>query len=175
MSSQEERIAYLREHLSYEVLVLRFTLMLLGTSEDALLWNAMYESFSVHARNLFDFLRNEKDPRNFKASDFIEKFSVKDRNKIHGLMQTMQKQVLHLGKRRTAVIEEKINFDDVTKIAEWIETAFKQFIDELPSPYPEHWDWKWADPTLSGESISLRGPPSQSSHPIFMGTGPGKP
>jgi hypothetical protein len=174
MSSLEERIAYLPEHLLYEVLMLRFTLMRLDMDQTQLLWNALYEAFGVHARNLYDFLRNEKASRNFKADDFIDGFALNDRNAVHGLMQKMYEQILHLGKQRTADKNEKIQLDDVKKVAVWIEQGLNQFAIELPEPYKSKWKPNEADPANVPDAIyMLTGQPSTSS--MFAATTRGPP
>jgi hypothetical protein len=179
MASKQKRIAYLREHLHYELLMLRFTWSRLKRVRVRLLWNALYESFGVHARNLIDFLRNEQDSRNFKASDFIEKFEVAKKNKVDGVMQRMHQQLLHLGKQRTTDEDgeaKKINMVDVEKIGDWIETGLAQFTRELSEPYREHWQPDRMDSTeYSKLRIPVAGPPSQSSLPGFLATGMGSP
>jgi hypothetical protein len=167
MSSERERIAYLREHLFYEVLMLRFTLRRLDMDQTQLLWNALYESFGVHARNLHDFLRRNKgDSRNFRARDFtIGDFIAKKRNCIDGLMEKMRQQILHLGKRRTASKEKKIDLDDVKNIATWIEQGLMQFSRELKEPYKSNWEPDKADPEKN-VTYMLTGQHSQSSHSV---------
>jgi len=61
MASEPEKLAYLEEHVSYEVVMLNYTFMRLltlrpSTPEEQLDCNAFLESFGVHARNLVDFL-----------------------------------------------------------------------------------------------------------------------
>jgi hypothetical protein len=121
MSSQQDRLAYLPEHFFYELLMLRYTAMRVQEVQSQLLWNALYESFAVHARNLYDFLRNEDDQRNFKASDYIKEFDC-GKLTIKGKIDRMQQQVLHLGKQRVMPeSQRRVNADDVKDIQKWIE------------------------------------------------------
>lgn len=53
--SFDERVAYLREHLHYEVIMLRHAYSRMGTS-DGLDFNAFLEAFAVHCRVLIEFL-----------------------------------------------------------------------------------------------------------------------
>ena len=55
MSSKPERIEFLQQHLFYELQMLRFAHSNLLTENDVLHWNAMFESFCVHARNMHEF------------------------------------------------------------------------------------------------------------------------
>ena len=75
MSDESDRLqAYLEDHLAYEVLMLRHALTKITTFQHPLEWNAYFESFVVHARNLYAFLTNDDDSRTFKARDFINGF-----------------------------------------------------------------------------------------------------
>jgi hypothetical protein len=157
--------------------MLRFTRMRLKGVQEQLLWNALYESFGVHARNLYDFLRDEKDSRNFKASDFVQNFELDDRNDVHGLMQTMYQQLLHLGKRRAAAKNGKIDVTDIEKIATWIEAGVHKFTAELQPPFRQHWKPTAADPAAAAvETYEIEpSTPQRSSSPTFSYTGYNKP
>ena len=58
LATEQEKVAYLEEHISYDLVMLNFTFMRLMTSqpstpEEQLDFNAHFsESFAVHARNL---------------------------------------------------------------------------------------------------------------------------
>jgi hypothetical protein len=54
-------------------------------------WNALYESFAVHARSLMDFLSNANDPRNFNACTFSGTFSFKDDSELHRVVVKIAK------------------------------------------------------------------------------------
>jgi hypothetical protein len=62
---QHEKLSYLNEHISYEVIMLNYTFMRLvtlrpATSEEELDRNAFLDSFGIHARNLIDFSPSER-------------------------------------------------------------------------------------------------------------------
>jgi hypothetical protein len=167
VSSVTERQEYLREHLSYELLMLRYTATRLEHVRDQLLWNSLFESFGVHARNLYDFLRNEADSRNFKASDFVDDFDCGEIESVRGLIDKLRQQLLHLGKRRFKHGGIKLNSENAAKIDGWIEKAIAKFAAELPEQYREYWNPGDADPK-KGELTAEPGmAPTQSSHPTY--------
>jgi hypothetical protein len=68
----DNQIEHLEEHVPYELLMLRFTLGKLRTEKHPLAWNAMLESFAVHARNLYSFLANKGDHQeDHNACEFL--------------------------------------------------------------------------------------------------------
>ena len=65
MIKQHEKLSYLNEHISYEVIMLNYTFMRVmtfkaSTAEDELERNAFLEVFGVHAWNLVEFLSEEE-------------------------------------------------------------------------------------------------------------------
>jgi len=163
-----ERQEYLREHLFYELLMLRYTLGRIKNNVTQILWNALFESFCLHARNLYGFLRNERDNRNVIASDYIDQFTCGRQNKIAGTMDRLNQQLLHLGKRRYQSGEEKLDTSDAIEIAKWIEEGIKKFSEELRDPYVGHWKQDDADPSNADKTASLAETPSQSNNPTFL-------
>lgn len=152
--------------------MLRYTASRLPHINTQLLWNTLFESFGVHARILYDFLRNEKDSRNFKASDFVDRFECGEIESIRGLMEKLRQQLLHLGKRRYRDGEHKLNVENAMKIKEWIEKGLAKFTKELGEPYRNHWNPDDADPTKEDPNITMAGAPTQSSHPFAVKSEP---
>ena len=72
--ARDTKIDYLEEHLPYELLMLRHTHSTLLQTQDVLNWNAFFECFVVHARNLYNFLRNKSDLNTFAAVDFTTRY-----------------------------------------------------------------------------------------------------
>ncbi len=70
MTAPDQKLEHLREHLPYELLMLRHTYDRINGNRYTLDWNAYYESFTIHARNLLDFLNNEGTGNNLKAKEF---------------------------------------------------------------------------------------------------------
>jgi hypothetical protein len=58
MTSKSQLENHLQDHLPYELLMLRYSHGRINIESDPLIWNAMYECFCMHARNLWDFLNN---------------------------------------------------------------------------------------------------------------------
>lgn len=168
MATDHELIDYLIEHVAYEWLMLRFTYERSRTDSE-LLSNALYESFGLHARALYDFLRNEKDHRNFKASNFVHDFAVNDRRALEGLVPSINQQLIHLGKRR-ANDADKITRIDVERVYAWIENGMNKFISELPSNFGCAWDATRIDPANFENSLRLSNTATQSSFPTMDST-----
>jgi hypothetical protein len=80
----EKLITHLREHIPYELLMLRHTHRQLSQVDGQLDRNAFLEAFAVHARNLFNFLTNREDSRNLKASDFKSAYKRPAHQKLRG-------------------------------------------------------------------------------------------
>ena len=78
MSSMNQKIEHLGDHLPYEMLMLRHSYQRTLENRYALDWNAFYEAFAVHARNLFHFLINKGGPNNFNARDFSKEAKAED-------------------------------------------------------------------------------------------------
>lgn len=65
-------IRYLADHVAYECEMLRHTYTRLHDTAPGLDWNVIYESFGIHARNLYDFFRNEGNAQTtFRAGDYV--------------------------------------------------------------------------------------------------------
>lgn len=103
-------------------------------------WNAHFESFCTHARLLRDFVTNDKDSRNFKAKEFVD--GCKDEpvpSHIVTIMQKIDSQVFHPGKRRSSKQEEKVYDSKVRQVYDWLETAIARFESTLEEPYKSVW------------------------------------
>jgi hypothetical protein len=137
--TEDEKNEYIREQLTYELLMARYAYGMMSVPQHQLLWNALFEAFSVHVRGLYAFLKNEKDQRNAEARDFNEKFKVKDAESVRGAFDKLNRQVLHLGKRRTSDMSKKVDLPQAARILNWIEARVSDFIAELPEKYKEHW------------------------------------
>jgi hypothetical protein len=144
MSTNAERAAYLQEHLCYELLMMRHTFEELTTPKNSYLdWNAYFESFAVHARNLYDFLTNDGGCNNFKARDFDPQFKA---SKLDNVFSLFNSGVFHLGKSRPTEEDDKINVCRAAKVRDWIEQNFSAFKSNLNSDhYP--WDGDRASPS----------------------------
>ena len=70
----EGEIAYLREHVRYEVVMVRWAFGQIQPLPPSLERNAFIECFAVHARALFEFLASEGDARSVDALVYVEGF-----------------------------------------------------------------------------------------------------
>jgi hypothetical protein len=126
------QLEHLEEHIPYELLMLRFTLGRLKGEKHPLAWNAMLESFAVHARNLYWFLINKRNHQeDHVASDFTVSYMVPSKSAMMGPFQRLNQQVMHLGTQRKKADTEKFQSDDAEKVAKWIEGALPKFREAL--------------------------------------------
>ncbi|MCK1274429.1 hypothetical protein IVB46_04125 [Bradyrhizobium sp. 61] len=140
----DDKKDYMREHLHYEIEMLRFTHDRLKSISSQMLANALMESFVVHARNLMDFFYNQLDPKCFSAADFLptgdpaaQKASFGDAGKAYGLVHN---QTLHLGQRRPTLDKDKVGPDERQTLRDAIESQIPAFEAALLSDYKTIWD-----------------------------------
>ncbi|MFC3100668.1 hypothetical protein [Altererythrobacter lauratis] len=123
-------VAYLKEHLKYERDMLRFTYGMLFQTED-LGWCAMFESFGIHARNLYDFLRHEGSATNtVRADDYVpgrKKPSASNGDgKLNGSF-------FHLSTSRLA--NKPVSLTDAIAIGGWIDKEWAAWTEQLREPF----------------------------------------
>lgn len=136
MATQHELIQYLGEHLAYERLMLGFTFRRIHEPAEQLAWNAMFESFGVHVRNLYGFLKSNTGSRNIHANDYVERFTI-----IESLdQQKLDIYFFHTAKQRLR--NAKFDLSQAESAAAWIDKWWKNWVFELPAPFSVH-----ADPT----------------------------
>jgi hypothetical protein len=139
----------------------------LNTNEQ-LDWNVHYESLAVHARVLFEFLTNEPDSRNLKASDFVGSFRVDKTALTSAAFQKFHSQVLHPGKRRPSALSGKMNLEDCKLVVLWLKTRFAEFIARLDEPYRSQWSWDRARvPRSAADTLKLLPSDPQASNAII--------
>src|SRR3981081_1240019 len=98
MNEDQQKRNYLDEHLPYMLKMLRYTYGQMLQKQHYLSWNAHFESFAVHARNLVNFLTNN-DTGNFKAKDLVPAYRARISDN-QGAMVLLREPVFHLAKRR---------------------------------------------------------------------------
>jgi DNA-directed RNA polymerase specialized sigma54-like protein len=107
-----DKLQILREHLPYEIKMLRYTHdRLQAEVKDRESNNVLIESFCLHARNLIDFFRGQRNTKEYAcARDFTTKSYRPIDKEIH--RQTVYKklndQIAHLTYRRAEDPAEKI-------------------------------------------------------------------
>lgn len=130
--AEAELIEYLTNHLAYERKMLGFTFKMLFQS-DGLRWCAFFESFGLHARNLYDFLRHEgKKGNTIRADDYLVGRKRPAPSRVDGRLNTS---FFHLSTDRLK--NDPVNLDDAIQIAQWIDAEWKKWADELSSPFTE--------------------------------------
>ena len=133
MMTEDEMISYLKDHLPYELLMLRYAFQKISSKQEQaqLDWNAYYECFVLHARNLYLFLTNG-DAANAKAARFIKGGFESDKTEdTISVFQKLGTQVFHLGIKRPSEQETKVTLDDAEKVNRWVEENFKSFLDKV--------------------------------------------
>jgi len=180
--ANQEQIEHLGDHLPYEVLMLRLTHKRMNEDRYPLDWNAYYEAFAVHARVLFDFLMNEPDSRNFKASNFVKFTAEKDKEIQRIVRQESNTQVFHFGKHRSSEPSKKVHLEKVNRVHKWVMDNFSRFTSELDGDLKEHWYPDRADPDKFYEAyqkkmsevtelfLEKQGPTTSTGHAQMVGS-----
>lgn len=147
-----EKIRYLREHLAYEREMLKYTFARLHDTQPGIAWNVVYESFGIHARNLYDFFRNEgKKGNTFRADYYVEGWgrapSFLGFNKLDSFL-------FHMSTYRAD--HEKLDLGTLQMLGKWIDIQWASWVSQLHTDYSGILD---ADPVCAppselGEGIS---------------------
>lgn len=158
MASNAKKAEWLKEHLHYELMMLLHTYGRVCELNQCPDRCAFYESFAVHARNLYNFLTNDEDSRNYRADEFVYGFESKG-NELHGKIQRMNIQVQHMGKARVgdSDSEDKITTVDCETVARWIEKNLQRFLNQLQAPYKQTWI-DLSPPMQPGQTLTLQSP-----------------
>jgi hypothetical protein len=108
---------WLKEHLPYELMMMRYCLRRLKQVPQPFFldWNAALGAFCVSAGNLAAFVTNHEGQNNFRACDFVEEFRSR-KGDLDNTFRKMEPHVFHLGKSRPTDEQpkEKFNVDDAT-------------------------------------------------------------
>jgi hypothetical protein len=121
MADEQEKIAYLEERISYELVMLNYTFMRLltsrpSTAEEQLDRNAYLESFGVHARNLVAFLSEKSPGDDRNASDYVPDFEAPDQARLQQVLFRLEKQILArrlfapLPRKRSSLSTMRVSF-----------------------------------------------------------------
>jgi hypothetical protein len=138
MANVSER-DFLGDHLRYEIGMLRPAHNYINQLPEGGAWNAYYECFAVHARNLVQFLSDKRTKNSFKASDFAKNYKQPDKDTIKGTMQMLVEQVFRPAKNRKKHSSEKVNLDCCNKLRTWIEGALSEFDARIDEDYRSYW------------------------------------
>ena len=140
MAGEGDKIAYLSEHVSYELIMLNYTFMCLlnslpSTAEEQLDRNAFLELFGVHARNLVRFLSEKVREGDRNASDYVADFEAPTPEEVKRALIRLEKQTLDVTSLRATDPEEKFNAADARELYAWIVPAILRFQGQLAPSY----------------------------------------
>lgn len=171
----DELAAYYNEHVLYEILMLRYAHNRLKTN-DQMTWNAMFATFNVSARNIYNFLTNNES-KNVGIKDFhrlCRTYTKPNLSKISGKLQKVNNQCFHMGKDRKNSSVGKIYSSDLDEVFNWIEAELSRLHGCFDISFKARLDLSRGDPAANTTVMSFGSiSPSQSSHPTFLGsTGP---
>ena len=128
-----DKLQYLKEHVAYERTMLGYTYARLHDTPEPISWNVVYESFGIHARNLYHFFRNEGLAGNhFKAGDYVNGWSPS--KPLHSFTK-LNAFLFHMSTDRT--VHEKMNLARLQQLGSWLDTEWVKWAAKLPSPYRE--------------------------------------
>jgi hypothetical protein len=131
----------LRRHIPYEVNMLRATYKeLLAPSPSRLIRNVVIESFHIHARNLIEFFKNDKqcvvDPRRYMTPDYRI-----DGDFIARSLETrISQQIVHLTAQRIAGKGQLDNPERDQTV-----TAIEQQISRFEKHLTKEWQKIWEE------------------------------
>ena len=144
-TSDGEKIEYLTKHLAYERQMLGYTFSQLHSQGNQLAWNAHFESFCIHARNLYCFLNNRKGSATLRACDFSPAWAGRSNNQI---LQNMDTFIFHLSAGRLK--RKRFDFGQVQAIGMWLDGQWASWANELQDPFNDLTDGKPA--CVNGEA-----------------------
>jgi hypothetical protein len=179
--SDEQLARYFNEHVLYELLMLRYTRERLMNEKMQLAWNAMFSTFNVSARNLYNFLRgnggqNEVDIRDFSGVTAKPPLKGREIEEIKGPMNSLHAQCLHMGTDRTTALADKINLEQISKVFDYIDAEMRDLINSFESCFKSKISVERSDPrTAQGLNLQHHGPtgpaaPSATNYPEIQHT-----
>lgn len=132
---------YLREHIPYELAMLKATYERyknFSEIKDDVYCNIIIVAFCTHARNLKSFVTNHGKANCVKARDFVSEFSEPIVNNLTGAFQRINEQVDHLAKNRVG--GRKFNLSDADSVVAWIDSAMVRFVKALSDDQRKLWN-----------------------------------
>src|ERR1043166_2628722 len=172
--SEQELLDYFNEHVLYELLMLRFSRSRLQSAPQ-LLWNAMFSSFNVSARNLYDFLNNKGTKNEVNLHEYrkhANNFKLSSISDITGTLQKINEQVFHMGRKRPKDTG-KITLDRVERVFTWAESNMLGLVASFDEGFRSRIQMDRADPNHqpTGYMSGPTGPsaPTATNHVTFVG------
>ncbi len=173
-----ELVDYFNEHVFYELLMLCYSRQCLESGETQLDWNAMFATFNVSARNLYDFFNNKGKRTEVNVDDY--KRHRKDTRRdstsdVQGTLGLLNAQCLHMSKTRTKETDEKINLDRIKRVSAWVISNMDNLLETFNDDFGSKIRPEWAD-LLSQKRIAAvlapEGPSACSVPSILTTSGP---
>jgi hypothetical protein len=173
MNTVDERRQWLKEHLSYELLMMRYAYKQLAlptqNAADQLAWNTNFGAFALFARNLYWFLLSKGDDKRAKkkakASHYLSSDFTPDKTSIETIMDDLHEQVYHPGQQRLET-DKKVGIQQAGKVFEWVERYMKEFLGrlELERDYEGHWMPNMACPSVL-DTVAHIQQTTETTHP----------
>jgi hypothetical protein len=138
------KLAYLEEHLKYEHDMLGYTFRRVHELTSGPEWNAAFESFCVHARNLENFFRHSDE---IDASEFDPGHKKPDHLRVFERLNAF---LFHQSRRRGW--QPKLNLADVQQMGAWLDREWARFVSGLSAPYAGRLD---PAPVCSTSAVTL--------------------
>ena len=129
-NNETEISKFLQEHITYERIMLGHTYIKIHSAICQLDWNAYYESFCVHARNLYDFLRNEGSNNTFFAGKYVSGWQKPQHDDRFNKLDSF---IFHMSQNRLE--KQKPNTENLQFIGKWIDKHWQIWHAKLNDPY----------------------------------------
>jgi len=124
-------LKYLGEHIKYERDMLAFCYAKLHNTRPGLEWNAFYEAFGIHARNIYNFLRNDGGTTTtFRADQYVQSWKRPGPLlKFNGLDLFL----FHMSKSRLE--HAKLDLQRLKELGKWLDDEWAKWVGALSGPY----------------------------------------
>ena len=140
--SKEQKATFLKEHLEYEIAMLRWTAGVLSGTHEAkdgpFIVNVMIESFCMHARNIHEFMTSSKPESTGSVASSNHFTDTKKQHIVdklpESLVAKLNNAASHPGYRRVTA-SEKVSGDDIAKIYSSLNEQIKGFYGSLSDEY----------------------------------------
>jgi hypothetical protein len=130
MTSKQDLERYLSEHLAYERKMLGHTYEKLSLPL-SLDWCAYFESFGIHARNIYHFLRHDGTKNTtIRADHYVPQHKKPESSHID---PRMNESFFHLSTKR--LDGKPVNLQDAIDIGVWLDREWKSWASMLPDNF----------------------------------------
>jgi hypothetical protein len=177
--TEQELVEYFNEHILYELLMLRYAKLRLTEGQTQILWNSLFATFNVDARNLYEFLNNKGTNNEVNVHDYKDYYGAFGRSgisEITGTLQLINEQCFHLGKKRAMAVPRKVNIARIETLFDWAEKNMAELISNFEEDFRKKLTVERADPTPLPNVITT-GPtgyverPQATNHVFSVGDG----